>query len=309
MRYFLIVLWVALLGVICSCAKESTTPESRAEDEWVIFGLEAEISKVIESKDLDRLMSFYADDGALYYEDRPMVGGKDAIRQTWKNIFARPGFSMSTWRRRVETAASGELTFAHGRYTTTVTNAGGRVVTDRGEYGVIYKRQTDGKWKIHADNSNLELGAHAFPKTPDRRLKPASMIAPLIGLACFFAGIWFLFGMPIVFVVSGWNFIRSRKLTTGFLVSATLLIVFFATAALLWNHFSTKFWNMSFGHALKAAGDSARYGHPVEHTAEVLLVNLVIFSTLSSVVAGAIAGTVRHFWVKRRHRAELMSPA
>jgi len=308
MRQFLMVLWLALLNVISGFAQQPVAGETRDENERVIFGLEAEISKAIESKDLDSLMAFYADGAGLYYEDHPMVGGKDAIRQTWKTIFARPGFSMSTRARQVETAADGDLIFVHGSYTTSLQNSGGGPEKDRGEYGVIYKKQTDGKWKIVADNSNLELGAHAFPKPPDRRIKPPSMIGPLIGMASFLAGIWFLFGMPIVFVVSGWGYVRSRKLSTGFLVSTVMLIVFFATAGLLWAHFSGKFWNMSFGHARTAAVDAANYGHPVEHTAEVLLVNLLIFSTLSSVAAGAITGTVRHFWVKRRHPVELVSP-
>ena len=82
-----------------------------------------------------------------------------------------------------------------------------------------------------------------------------------------------------------------------------MLIVFFAIAALLWRRFATHYWNLSFLTALHAAGDAARYGHPVEHTAEVLLVNLLIFSTLSAVAAGAISGAARHLWVRRRSLA------
>jgi ketosteroid isomerase-like protein len=295
MRHFQILIYAALLSLISGCSKEQTTPESRAEDERVIFGLEAEASKAIELKDLNHLISLYADDGALYYEDHPMVGGKDAVRQTWKAIFARPGFSMSARPREVEREISGDLGFAHGSYTMKMNDAAGRVIMDRGEYGVVYKRQPDGKWKIIADNGNSELGAHAFPKPPDRRIKPASPIAPLVGLASILAAIWFIFGMPILFATFAWKYFRSRKLSTGFVVSAVMLIAFFAAALLLWSQFAGHYWNLSFGTALRAGFDSERFGHPVEHTAEVLVVNLLIFSTVCSSAAGAVIGIFRHF--------------
>lgn len=309
MRHFRIWICAALLSFIPGCAKEQTAPESRAEDEQAIFFLEAEASKAIEEKNLDRLIPLYADDGALYYEDHPMVGGKNAVRQTWKATLSKSGFSMSTRPREVEIASSGDLGFAHGRYTITMKDAVGRVTTDRGEYGVVYKKQADGAWKIIADNSNLVVGPHAFPKPPDRRITSASPIGPLFGLACILIIIWFFLGMPILLAVSLRNSLRSRKPSTGFLVSAVMLIIFFAAALILWGQFAGQYWNLSFGTVLRAGADSERFGHPLEHTAEVLVVNLILFSTFCSLLAGAITGTFRHFWMKRYHCAELKNPA
>lgn len=130
-----------------------------------------------------------------------------------------------------------------------------------------------------------------------------SRIAPLIGLACFFSGLWFLFGMPVYVAVFAWKYYRSRKLSTGFLVAVVMLIVFWTTATQLWKHFATHYWNLSFVTALHAAGDAAKYGHPIEHTAEVLLANLLIFSTLLAAAAGAITLAVRHLWIRHRRLA------
>ncbi len=302
MRHFRILIFAALLSLIPGCTKEQITPESRAEDERLIFGLEAEASKAIEEKNLDHLIALYAEDAGLYYEDHPMVGGKNAIRQTWKATLSKSRSSMSARPREVEIGSSGDLGFAHGRYTITMKDDGGRVTTDRGEYGVVYKKQADGTWKIIADNSNLEIGPHAFPKPPDRRIKPASPIGPLFGLACIVIIIWFFLGMPFVFAVSLRKSIRNRKPSTGFFVSAIMFIVFFAAALILWWQFAGQYWNLSFSTAILAGGDSERFGHPVEHTAEVLLVNLILFSTLCSLLAGAITGTFLHFTMKRRIR-------
>lgn len=293
---------VALLSSICGCAKQSA-PDNRAEDERLIRDMEIEASEAVTARDLGHLVSLYADDASLFYADNPMVAGKDAIRETWKAILARPGFAMSTELLKVEISSSGDLAFTHGAYTMIMNGATGNPVTDKGEYAVVYKKRPDGKWKIVADNGNSDLRAHSLPKSPDRRQQPPSSIAPLIGLACFFSGLWFLFGMPVVLAVFAWKYFQSRKLPTGFLVSVVMLIVFFAIAALLWRHFATHYWNLSFLTALHAAGDAARYGHPVEHTAEVLLANLLIISTLSAAAAGAITGGVRHLWIRHRHPA------
>jgi len=265
--------------------------------------MERELSKALSGRDLGHLVSLYADDAALYYEDNPMVAGKDAIRETWKTILSKPGFSMSTEPQEVQVPGSGNLAFAHGAYTTTTNDATGKTVTDKGEYAVVYMKQPDGNWKIVADNGNSDLRAHSLPKFRDRRQKPPFQIASLIGLLCFMSGLWFLFGMPVVLSVFAWKYYQSRELPTGFLVSAVMLIAFLATAVLLWRHFATHYWNLSFQTARHAAVDAARYGHPVEHTAEVLLANLLIFSTLSAAAAGTITGSVRYLWHRRRSLA------
>jgi len=263
--------------------------------------MEMELSRALSARDVGHLVSLYADDAALYYADNPPVTGKDAIRETWEGILSKPGFSMSTEPLEVEIATRGNLAFSHGAYTTTTNNATGKTVTaDKGEYAVVYRKEPDGKWKIVADNGNSDLRAHSLTKFPDRRQKPIFAIAPLIGLICFMSGLWFLFGMPVVLLVFAWKYYQSRELPTGFLVSVVMLIAFFATAGLLWRHVATHYWNLSFLTALDAARDAASYGHPVEHTAENLLANLLIFSTLSAAAGGAISGSLRYLWGRRR---------
>ncbi len=126
-------------------------------------------------------------------------------------------------------------------------------------------------------------------------------MAPLIGLACLLSGLWFLIGMPVVVGIYAYKFLRSRKLPTGLLVAAIMLLVFYASGTLLWRQFATHYWHQSFLTALDASGNAAKYGHPVEHAAEVLLVWLVTISTLSAAAAGAVTAAVRHVWIKHRH--------
>lgn len=123
-------------------------------------------------------------------------------------------------------------------------------------------------------------------------------MAPLIGMACLISGLWFLIGMPVVVAIYGNEYRRSRKLPTGLLVTAVTLIAFYVTAILLWKEFALHYWHKSFLTALDASVNAEKYGHPVEHTAEVLLVWLLIVSTLSALAAGALTGILRHVWFR-----------
>jgi ketosteroid isomerase-like protein len=266
--------------------------------------MEAVAAKALAAKDLGGLVALYADDAALFYADSPMVAGKDAIRVTWKSILDRPDSAMSTDLLEVEISDRGDLGFTRGFYSITMKDANGKPVTDAGEYAVVYKKLPDRKWRIIADNGSSDLRVHSLPKSPDRRRQPASPIAPLIGLASLFCGIGFLFGMPVVAAAYVWKYYRSRAVPTGLLVAIAMVLVFWTAATQLWRHFAAHYWNMSFMTALQAAGDAARYGHPVEHTAEVLVVNLLIFSTLLASAAGGITFAVRRLWLKHFRPAE-----
>jgi uncharacterized protein (TIGR02246 family) len=293
---------VVLLSSIFGFANQSI-PDNRAEDERMLREMEIEASRALVAKDLDHLISLYADDASIFYADNRAVTGKAAIRETWRTILVKPGFAMSTEPLKVQVSDSGDLAFIHGAYTMTMDDAMGKSISDKGEYVVVYKKQPDGKWKVFADSGNSDFRVHSLPKSPDRRQQPASSIGPLVGLACFFSGIWFLFGMPVVVAVLVWKCWRNRKFSAGLLVAVVMVIVFFGSATLLWRHFATHLWNFSFMTALHAAGDAATYGHPIEHTAEVLLANLLIFSTLSAAAAGAITGALQRLWIRHRRLA------
>jgi ketosteroid isomerase-like protein len=273
------------------CATRSMAV-NRAEDERAVREIEAEISRALAARDLDHMMALYAEGAALYYEDRPMIGGKDAIHEVWKSLHARPGFGMSTELLNVEISGRSDLGFTRGSYSMTMNDANGAPTAGTGEYVLVYGKQSDGKWKIIAENGDGSLRIHSLPKSPDRRQQPASQIAPLIGLAGLFSGMGFLFGMPVIAAAFAWKYYRSRKLPTGLSVAIVMILVFWVAATQLWRYVTAHYWNMSFMTALEAAGDAARFGHPIEHTAEVLVVDLVIFSTLLAFAAGAITFAV-----------------
>ena len=56
-------------------------------DESAIRKVDVEWSQAVEAKDLDKTVSFYADDASVYPPGTPIVTGKDNIRQAWGHMF------------------------------------------------------------------------------------------------------------------------------------------------------------------------------------------------------------------------------
>jgi ketosteroid isomerase-like protein len=292
---------VVLLTVISGCAKLPVTPIDRAADEQAIGALEIKLSKAVAAKDLDALVSLYADNGALYDEEAPIIRGKDAIREAWKADFTRPDINMSTTPRTVEISERGNLAWAHGLFSI-LHDSADRRNPDSFDYALVYMRQPDGKWKIMADNAHTDLRRHLFhqPLNHDPALAP---LAPLIGLGCVACTLWCMFGMPVVAIALGWKACRKRKMSTGFIVSVAMVISYLLAAGILWVYFAPRYWNLPFW-AFGAATDTARYGNPVEDTAEGVLISLMVLAALVSIAVGLITWVARRLWMRYRPAKE-----
>jgi uncharacterized protein (TIGR02246 family) len=152
----MLVFCAALLGFTWGCARQ-IVPDTREADERAVRESEIEMSKALAAKDLESLISFFADDASGLYPNTPAIHGKDALRQSWKTVLAIPGFLMSLQPVKVEVARSGDLAYVHGTWTRTMNDATGKPVADKGNYIVVYRKQLDGRWKIAADIGNSDL--------------------------------------------------------------------------------------------------------------------------------------------------------
>jgi ketosteroid isomerase-like protein len=54
------------------------------------------------------------------------------------------------------TASAGDLAYGRGRYTLSMSPAGGEPIEDVGKYVVVYRRQPNGSWQAVADIFNSD---------------------------------------------------------------------------------------------------------------------------------------------------------
>jgi len=134
--------------------------DMRSGDETKIWESETAMSAAAVSKDLDKVVSYYADDAVVFAPNAPGATTKEAIRNAWKDILMPVGASTSWKPTKVEVAKSGDLAYTSGTYNGTMM-ADGKPVKDSGNYLTVWKKQTDGTWKILVDTWATDLPASA----------------------------------------------------------------------------------------------------------------------------------------------------
>lgn len=156
-----------LLSAGCSKAPK-TAPDTRATDEKAIRDGEAAWSNDWSARDIEKLMSHYADDATLMAPDAPTMSGKEAIRNGIKGMLADKSLSLTFATASAEVSKSGDLAYTQGSFTLTETNPKTKQpVTETGKYVTIYKKQSDGSWKAIED-----IASRDAPATPTAAAEP-----------------------------------------------------------------------------------------------------------------------------------------
>lgn len=128
-----------------------------AKLEQALRDIDDQWSKAAGSKDLEKTVSYYADDAVVMPPNGPTANTKEAIRKIWNDVFALPGESISWKATKVEVAKSGDIGFVAGTYEFTMNDATGKPINDHGKFLEVWEKQADGKWKCGADMWNSDL--------------------------------------------------------------------------------------------------------------------------------------------------------
>jgi uncharacterized protein (TIGR02246 family) len=128
--------------------------QARAADEAAIRAASAAWSQASTAKDLDKAVSFYADDAVQFPEKAPAAKGQENIRKNWAPLLAAPGPGLSFQTTTVEIARSGELAYETGSYDFVTTDKKGKSSDEKGKYVVVWRKQNDGSWKAAVDIDN-----------------------------------------------------------------------------------------------------------------------------------------------------------
>lgn len=154
-KALLLLFSVALVSLVPACQRQA--PGTRAADEQAIrTASDVDWLKAANAKDVERVLSFYADDALLLPPNAPIATGKEAIRTVWSQFVAIPGFAINWQTTKVEVSRAGDLAYQVASFEVTVNDPKGRPVADRGKYVAVWKRQPDGSWRVITDiwNSN-----------------------------------------------------------------------------------------------------------------------------------------------------------
>ena len=147
-KLFIVAVCVAVLPVMLALAVGA--------DETAIRDTDEQWSKVAAAKDIDKTVSFYAEDAIVLPPNQAAVTTRDGIRHLWEGLFAI--LADISWNTtRVEMAKSGDMGYLTGTYKMTLKDG----TKDKGKYCEVWKKQSDGTWKVAVDMFSSDLAAPA----------------------------------------------------------------------------------------------------------------------------------------------------
>jgi ketosteroid isomerase-like protein len=156
-RYQSLVL-VACLAVVYLDASISVGQDgTKAVD--AVRAADQEWMKVFAAKNLEKSVAFCDESGAVLSSNAPAANGRDAIAKLFSGFFQLANLKISWLPNRADVAKSGELGYTSGAYEMTFNDPTGKTISDKGKYVTVWKKQTDGSWKVLLDIFNTDLPA------------------------------------------------------------------------------------------------------------------------------------------------------
>lgn len=161
----LLIRWIPVLTCLAALLTSCDSHKGAAgQDSVAIMAAEREWAAAARAHDLERSVSFMADDATMFPPGGAPVVGKVAIREYMAAGFATPGFSVTWEPEAVVVAENGGLAYTRSKSQYTVLGADGKVLTIYAKGVSIWRKDASGKWLCVVDIWNdapaPDAGAH-----------------------------------------------------------------------------------------------------------------------------------------------------
>ena len=145
----------AVLFALIVASSSTAYAGSKGSDQGVreaqaaIEAANAKFSEAFARGDAKALSAMYTTDAIVFPPDGEMIRGNEAIGDFWKAT--RDGGVQSAALTTIDVGRSGDVAYEVGTVSLTIQPAGKEPTTAIAKYVVVWKRQTDGSWKLHRD--------------------------------------------------------------------------------------------------------------------------------------------------------------
>ena len=144
----LVRLLIVIATVVMLNPAHAQTPREAIEASLVKF------AEAFNTGDDAGVASHYSEDAAVFPPDSPRVDGRANIQKFWKG--AMDAGLKDLTLKAVEVEDAGEWAYEVGEVTYTAPGTGDARTKATGKYIVVWKKDTDGTWRLYRDiwNSN-----------------------------------------------------------------------------------------------------------------------------------------------------------
>ena len=142
-----------LILTIVSCNQKKVDTKSEGEK---LMKLSKEWSDVAAKGDVEKTVSYWADNAIVMSAGEPTRTGISAMRQMVEESFKIPGFSISWQPQSVEVSDNGDMAYMIENAQVSFTDSTGKAVTINNKAVSIWRKQADGSWKNAVDISTAD---------------------------------------------------------------------------------------------------------------------------------------------------------
>ena len=136
---------ISSAAYVASAAPDAGVREARA----AIEAANARFSEAFARGDASALAAMYTPDAIAFPPGSEMVRGNEAIAGFWKT--SRDGGGRGATLTTIDVGRSGDVAYEVGTVSLEVQAEGKEPTTATAKYGVVWKRQPYGSWKLHRD--------------------------------------------------------------------------------------------------------------------------------------------------------------
>ena len=146
--------YVCLLAAAATLGAGCGSSVNVQEQRNALLALDREWSQT--TTDINKFVSYYAADASVYPQGMPLATGPDAIRDELGKIISMPGFALQWSATKADVSEAGDLGYTAGAYELTTNDTAGKPVTEKGKYVTVWKKQSNGQWKVTDDIFNAD---------------------------------------------------------------------------------------------------------------------------------------------------------
>jgi ketosteroid isomerase-like protein len=152
-NYRLIITGLAL-SLLTGCTENAIDQNAEADK---LMELSKAWANSVKNKNVDEMLSYWADDAILMSPNEPAVIGIDSLRAMVKRSIKIPGFEINWNPQEAYVSKSGDLGYViFKNYMTMPIDTMGNTRTVFNKGVEIWKKQSDGDWKNVVDISNAD---------------------------------------------------------------------------------------------------------------------------------------------------------
>lgn len=148
--WWIVAMVASLTATTAIAAEQEAQMAERSDAAAAIMEADRDFCSALKARDLATFRGFVAED-ARFYGGAVSVG-RDRVAEAWGGFFAEDRKSVLLWTPKgALVAASGDLGYTHGTYELQSTAEDGSAKIGHGQYVSIWRRDTDGRWRVIVD--------------------------------------------------------------------------------------------------------------------------------------------------------------